>query len=112
VIRDPLTHCRLWYFEQVQFISRAVNGTLIFVVVDVKLARPTPHGVAALVVPSTRRTTRDDHAFPAAAARAWNDPGHICSNVIFAQKPTLPDVDAHLKRSAHAASGLATNCAQ
>ena len=33
-------------------------------------------------------------------------------DVIFAQKPMLPDVDGHLKRSAHAASGLATNCAQ
>jgi len=27
----------------------------------------------SLVVPSTRRTTLGDRAFPAAAARAWND---------------------------------------
>jgi len=32
-------------------------------------------------------------------------------NVIFAHKPRLLDVAAQLKRSAHAALGLATNCA-
>ena len=45
----------------------------------------------------------------------WRRSDTLCisvDDVIFAQKPTLPDVDAHLKRSAHAASGLATNCAQ
>ena len=33
-------------------------------------------------------------------------------DVIFAQKPRLLDVAAQLKRSAHAALGLVTNCAQ
>ena len=33
-------------------------------------------------------------------------------DVIFAHKPRLLDVAAQLKRSAHAASGLAINCAQ
>jgi len=33
-------------------------------------------------------------------------------DVIFAQKPRLVDVAAQLKRSAHAALGLAMNCAQ
>ena len=33
-------------------------------------------------------------------------------DVIFADKPRLLDVDAQLKRSAHAALGLAINCAQ
>jgi len=33
-------------------------------------------------------------------------------DVIFSHKPTLLDVAAQLKRSAHAALGLAINCAQ
>ena len=33
-------------------------------------------------------------------------------DVIFAHKPRLLDVAAQLKRSAHAALGLAINCAQ
>ena len=33
-------------------------------------------------------------------------------DAIFAHKPTLLDVAAQLKRSAHAALGLATSCAQ
>jgi len=33
-------------------------------------------------------------------------------DVIFAHKPRLLDVAAHLKRSAHAALGLAIKCAQ
>jgi len=33
-------------------------------------------------------------------------------DIIFAHKPRLLDVAAQLKRSAHAASGLAINCAQ
>ena len=33
-------------------------------------------------------------------------------DVIFAHKPTLLDVAAQLQRSAHAALGLAINCAQ
>jgi len=33
-------------------------------------------------------------------------------DVIFARKPRLLDVGAQLKRSAHAALGLAINCAQ
>ena len=33
-------------------------------------------------------------------------------DVILAHKPRLLDVAAELKRSAHAAWGLATNCAQ
>jgi len=33
-------------------------------------------------------------------------------DVIFAYKPSLLDVAAHLKRSAHAALGSAINCAQ
>ena len=33
-------------------------------------------------------------------------------DVIFAHKPRLLDVDAQLKRSVHAALGLAINCAQ
>jgi len=33
-------------------------------------------------------------------------------DVIFARKPRLLDVAAQLKRSAHAALGLAVNCAQ
>ena len=33
-------------------------------------------------------------------------------DVIFAHKPRLLDVAGHLKRSAHSALGLATNCAQ
>jgi len=33
-------------------------------------------------------------------------------NVIFAHKPRLLDVAAQLKRSAHAALGLAVNCVQ
>jgi len=34
------------------------------------------------------------------------------TDVIFAQKPRSLDVAAQLKRSAHAALGLAINCAQ
>ena len=37
--------------------------------------------------------------------------GHI-DDVIFAHKPRLLDVAAQLKRSAHAALGLAIDCAQ
>ena len=33
-------------------------------------------------------------------------------DVIFAYKPRLPDIAAQLKRSAHAALGVAINCAQ
>jgi len=33
-------------------------------------------------------------------------------DVVFAHKPMLLDVAAHLKRSAHAALGLAIKCAQ
>jgi len=33
-------------------------------------------------------------------------------DVMFARKPMLLDVAAHLKRSAHVALGLAINCAQ
>jgi len=35
----------------------------------------------------------------------------LMEEVIFAHKPRLLDVSAQLKRSAHAASGLAMNCA-
>jgi len=53
----------------------AVNAVLpmstVVAVTSARAARPT-HTVQ-LVVPPTRRTTLGDRAFPAAAARAWND---------------------------------------
>ena len=42
---------------------------------------------------------------------AW-PPLSFMDDVIFAHKPKLLDVAAQLKRSAHAALGLAINCAQ
>jgi len=50
-------------------------------------------------------------------ARSYSGGLVICTSglmddVIFARKPRLPDVAAQLKRSAHAALGLAINCPQ
>jgi len=47
----------------------------------------------------------------------WRRSDTLCTSgfmdyVIFADKPRLLDVAAQLKRSAHAALGLAVNCAQ
>jgi len=47
----------------------------------------------------------------------WRRSDMLCTSgfmddVIFAHKPRLFDVAAQLKRSAHAALGLAINCAQ
>jgi len=47
----------------------------------------------------------------------WQHSDKLCTSgfmddVIFAHKPGLLDVATHLKRSAHAALGLAINCAQ
>ena len=47
----------------------------------------------------------------------WRRSDTLCTSgfmddVIFVHKPRLVDVAAQLKRSAHAALGLATNCAQ
>ena len=47
----------------------------------------------------------------------WRRSDMLCTSgfmddVIFAHKPRLLDVAAQLKRSAHAALGLAINCAQ
>jgi len=47
----------------------------------------------------------------------WRRSDMLCTSgfmddVIFAHKPRLLDLAAQLKRSAHAALGLATNCAQ
>jgi len=47
----------------------------------------------------------------------WRRSDTLCTSgfmddVIFAHKPKLLDVAAHLKRSAQAALGLAINCAQ
>ena len=47
----------------------------------------------------------------------WRLSDTLCTSgfvddVIFAHKPSLLDVAAELKRSAHAALGLAINCAQ
>jgi len=47
----------------------------------------------------------------------WRRNDTLCTSgfmgdVIFAHKPRLPDVAAQLKRSAHAALGLAISCAQ
>jgi len=47
----------------------------------------------------------------------WRRSDTLCTSgfmddVIFAHKPRLLDVAAQLKRSAHAALGLAINCAQ
>ena len=45
----------------------------------------------------------------------WRRRDVLCTfmdDVIFAHKPRLLDVAAQLKRSVHAALGLATNCAQ
>jgi len=47
----------------------------------------------------------------------WRRSDTLCTfgfmdNVIFAHKPRLLDVTAQLKRSAHAALGLAVNCVQ
>ena len=47
----------------------------------------------------------------------WRHSDTLCTSgfmddVIFAYKPRLLDVAAQLKRSAHAALGLAINCAQ
>ena len=90
MIRDPLTHCRLWYFQQVQFISRAVNGTLIFVVVDVKLARPTPHGVAGGSINTAHDTRRP--RLSRGCRQGMERPGsyllkrHICSKANVARR--------------------------
>jgi len=51
------------------------------------------------------------------SALLWRRSGTLCSSgfmddVMFARKPRLLDVAAQLKRSAHAALGLAVNCAQ
>jgi len=47
----------------------------------------------------------------------WRHSDTLCTSsfidgVIFAPKPRLLDITAQLKRSAHAALGLAINCAQ
>jgi len=51
------------------------------------------------------------------SVRLWRRSDTLCTSgfmddVIFAHKPKLLDVAAQLKRSAHAALGLAINCAQ
>ena len=69
-----------------------------------------------------RKYTSDIHQFlymlPVAVARSFS--GRVVNmsctsgfmdDVIFAHKPRLLDVAAQLKRSAHAALGLAVNCA-
>jgi len=47
----------------------------------------------------------------------WRRNDMLCTSgfmddVVFAQKPMLLDVAAHVKHSAHAALGLAINCAR
>jgi len=59
---------------------------------------------------------RPFHTFAPAAGKARPPTVERASgfmdDVIFAHKPRLLDVAAQLKRSAHAALGLAINCAQ
>jgi len=48
----------------------------------------------SLVVPSTRRTSLGDRAFPAAAARAWNDlpPTITASPSLLSFNPLFTDI--------------------
>ena len=67
-----------------------------------------------------RNYTSDLHQFlcmlPTAVARSFSgvviSTSGFMADVIFAHKPRLLDVVAQLKRSAHAALGLAISCAQ